>query len=135
MNNLENAIEKLLATLEKIRNSESLEKTSKGDTAPNEKGPDTEEIKQPTNDATKSAEMPHQEPGEKRNETETTTNTGTNLQGSVPAKVRESDISKRTISAGTFNKIVSSKSDYYILAVALAVLGIIIVKLYFMLFP
>jgi hypothetical protein len=134
MDNLENVVvnfqKTLLVMLEKIEKLESLEKSPRGDTAPNEKEPNTEKIKQLTNDATTSAEMPHQESSETHNETEMATNTRTT--------VIESGISKRSIFAGTFGKIiqkVSSKSNYCILAIALAILGIILVKLYFMLFP
>ena len=148
MDNLENVAvtfqKTLLVMLEKIEKLESLEKSSRGDTAPNEKGPNSEEIKQLTSDATTSAEMPHQKPGETHNEPEMTTNTGANLQqseneiqGSAPATVRESGTFKMGILTGPFSKIikvVSSKSNYCILAIALAILGVIIVKLFFMLF-
>ena len=145
MDKLENAAETLIVMLERIKKLESLEKSSRGDTTPDEKGPNTEETKQLTNDTTTSAETPHQKPSETHNETETTTNTGTNLQqsedeiqASAPPMVREKDIPKGSVFTGAFDKIikkVSSKSNYYILAVAIAILGIIIVKLYFMLFP
>lgn len=149
MDNLENVVvnfqETLLVMLEKIEKLESLEKSSfKGDTPSNEKVPNTEEIKQLNNSVTTSTDISHQEPSETQNETEMTTNTGTNLQqsenkieGSAPAIVSESGTSKRSIFTGTFSKItrvVSSKSNYCILAIALTVLGIIIVKFCFMLF-
>jgi len=148
MDNLENVVvnfqKTLLVMLEKIEKLESLEKFARGGTAPNEKGSNTEEIMQLTNDATTSAEMPRQKPSETHNETEMTANTETNLQqsenriqGSAPATMRESGTSKRSIFTGNFNKIikvVSSKSSYCILVIALAILGIIIFKLCFMLF-
>ena len=147
MDNLENVVvnfqKTLLVMLEKIEKLESLEESSRCDTAPNEKGPNIEEIKRLTNDATTS-EMPHQELIETHNETEMTTNTGTNLQqseneiqGSAPATVGEIGMFKRSIFTGTFGKIikkVSSKSNYSMLAVSLTILVIIIVKLCFMLF-
>lgn len=133
MDNLENVVvnfqKTLLVMLEKIEKLELLEKSSRSDTAPNEKGPNTAEIKQLTNNATTSVEMPHQKPSETHNETEMIT---------APATVRESGVSKRSIFTGTFGKIikkVSSKSNYCILAIALAILGLIIVKLFFMLLP
>ena len=150
MDNIENVAvnfqETLLVMLEKIEKLESLEKPSRGDRTPNEKGPNTEEIKQPTNDATTSAEKTHQEPNETHSETEITTNTGVNLQQSEnetqesehTTGVREIDISKRSNLAGTFAQIfkkASSKPKYFTLAIALAVLSVAIVKLYFMLFP
>ena len=149
MDNLENVVvnfqETLLVMLEKIEKLESLEKSSfRGDTPLNEKVPDTGEIKQLTNNATTSIRISHQESSETHNETEMTTDTGINLQqsknkieGSAPAMVRESGTSKRSIFTGTFSKIirvVSSKSNYCILAIALTILGIIIVKFCFMLF-
>ena len=149
MDNLENVVvnfqETLLVMLEKIEKLESLEKSSfRGDTPLNEKVPDTGEIKQLTNNATTSIRISHQESSETHNETEMTTDTGINLQqsenkieGSAPAMVRESGTSKRSIFTGTFSKIiraVSSKSNYCILAIALTVLGLIIVKFCFMLF-
>ena len=145
MDNLENVVvnfqKALLVMLEKIEKLESLEKSSRGNTSPNEKGPTAEEIKQLKNNAATS-EMSHQESSETHNET---TDTGTNLQqpeneihGSTSLTVNESGISKRSIFTGILSKIIqkiSSKSNYCILAIALAVLGVIIVKLYFMLFP
>ena len=149
MDNLENVVvnfqETLLVMLEKIEKLESLEKSSfRGGTPSNEKGSDTEEIKQLTNGATTSTEVSHQESSETLNETEMTTNTGINsqqsenkIEGSAPVIVKESGTSKKSIFKGTFSKIikvVSSKSNYCILAIALTVLGIIIVKFCFMLF-
>jgi cobalamin biosynthesis Mg chelatase CobN len=150
MDNVENVVvnfqKTLLVMLEKIEKLESLEKPSIDDRAPNEKGSNTEEIKQSTNDATNSAEKTHQESNETHSETEMTTNTGVNLQQSEneiqesehTAGVRGIDISKGSNLAGTFTQIfkkASSKPKYCILAIALAVLSVAIVKLYFMLFP
>ncbi len=146
MDNLENVVvnfqKALLVMLEKIEKLESLEKSSRGNISPNEKSPTAEETKQLKNNATTLTEMPHQESSETHNET---TDTGTNLQqpeneihGLTPLTVNESGISKRSIFTGILSKIIqkiSSKSNYCILAIALAVLGVIIVKLYFMLFP
>jgi len=56
----------------------------------------------------------------------------------IPTDLRESSISKRSTFSGIFSKtfkILSSKSNYLILAIALAVLGIALVEIYFMLFP
>jgi len=62
MDNIENVVvnfqKTLLIILEKIEKLESLERPSQGDSAPSEKGLDTEEIKQLTNDAITLAEMP-----------------------------------------------------------------------------
>ena len=149
MDNLENVVvnfqKTLLVMLEKIEKLESVEKSFRSETTPNEKGPNIKKIKQLTNNAATSAEMPHQEPSETHKETEMTANTGINLQQpeneiqeSVSATMSESTISKGSIFIGTFSKIIkklSSKSNYCILAIALAILGIIIVKLYFMMFP
>jgi chromosome segregation ATPase len=144
MYNLENVAEKLLAMSEKIEKLESSVKSFRIETARNEKGRNTEERKQLTNDATISAETPHEEPSETQSETETTTNGGTDLRQSenetqelVHAKMRDSGTSKKNILAGAFSKIIrniSAKSNYYILAVALAIFGIIIAKLSFILF-
>ena len=150
MDNIENVVvnfqKTLLVMLEKIEKLESLEKPSRDDRTPDENGPNAEEIKQPTNDATTSAEKTHQEPNETHSETEMNTNTGVNLQQSEneiqeserATGVKEIDISKGSNLAGTFAQIfkkASSKPKYCILAIALAVLGVAIVKLYFMLFP
>lgn len=150
MDNIENVVvnfqKTLLAMLEKIEKLESLEKPSRDDTTSDEKGPNTEEIKQPANDATTLAEMPDQEPNETHSETEMTANTGVNLQQSEneiqesehTTGVREIDISKGSNLVGTFAQIfkkASSKPKYLTLAIALAVLSVAIVKLYFMLFP
>jgi hypothetical protein len=144
LDNLENIVETLLARLEKIEKLDTLHKPSRSDTSPNGNGPNTEEIKPLTN-ATTSVKMSHQEPSKKHGDTEMTINSGTKLQQSRPSEVqesapttvRESDMSKRSILAGAFNKTIKkapSRSDYYILAVALAILCIIIAKLSFMLF-
>ncbi len=144
MHNLENVAEKLLAMSEKIEKMESSVKSFRIETARNEKGRNTEERKQLTNDAAISAETPHEEPSETQSETETTTNGGTDLRRSeneiqelVHAKVRDSGTSKKSIFAGAFSKIIrniSAKSNYYILAVALVIFGIIVAKLSFILF-
>jgi len=150
MDNIENVVvnfqKTLLVMLEKIEKLESLEKPSRDNRTPDENGSNAEEIKQPTNDATTSGEKTHQEPNETHSETEMTTNTGVNLQQSENeiqesergTGVREIGISKGSNLAGTFAQIfkkASSKPKYCILAIALAVLGVAIVKLYFMLFP
>jgi len=147
MDNLENAVvifeRTLSAMLEKIERLETLEKSSRDNRTPNENELNTKENKQLTNDAT-TAEMPHQEASEIFSKTRMTTNTGTDLQqpeieiqGSAPTMEEEGSMSK-SILKGNISKIikkVSSKSNYFVLAVALAVLGVIIVKLYLMLFP
>ena len=150
MDNIENVVvnfqKTLLVMLEKIEKLESVEKPSRDDRTSDENGPNAEEIKQPTNDATTSAEKTHQEPDETHSETEMTTNTGVNLQQSEneiqesarTAGVREIGISKGSNLAGTLTQVfkkASSKPKYCILAIALAVLSVAIVKLYFMLFP
>lgn len=146
MDKLENVVETLSVMSEKIKKSGLLEESSRRDTARNEKGPSTEEIKKLTNDAATSTEISHKEPSETHSKTEITTNTGTGLQQSkpmeiqesAPATVRESGISRRNIFTGVFNKIsnkASSKSNYFLLVIALTVFCIIVVKIYFMLFP
>ncbi|MDH5450815.1 MAG: hypothetical protein OEZ29_02965 [Candidatus Bathyarchaeota archaeon] len=62
LDNLENFVvtfqKALLVMSDKIEEIESYERPIKEDAAPSEKGPDTEEIKQPTNDAITSVETP-----------------------------------------------------------------------------
>ena len=136
MDNLENVVvnfqKTLLLMLEKIEKLESMEKSLRDNIALYEKERDTEKIKQLTSDTTISAETPHQKPVETHKETEIT-----KIQRSASTTVGENDASKRSLLAGTFSKIikkVSSKSSYCILAIALAILGIIIVKLCLILF-
>lgn len=119
-NKLENVAETLSATLRKIEKLGLLEKSSGGDTTRSKKGPITEEFKQLTNDATASKET--------HSETEITTNTRTKLQQSKPDEIQES------ARAQIINKAFS-KSNYYILAIALTIFCIIVVKICFMLFP
>ncbi|MDH5375278.1 MAG: hypothetical protein OEW95_05625 [Candidatus Bathyarchaeota archaeon] len=153
MDNVENAVVKfqkaLLMVLEKIDKLEDLEKLCRSGALPNERGYYTEEIKQPTNDTAIPAKMPHQESSLRHNEAEMTANTETNLPQSkneIPelgsatgsTDVKESSIPKRSIQIGIFSKIlkkVSSKSNYLVLAIALAIVSIAVVKIYFMLFP
>jgi len=149
MDNLENVVvnfERTLSlVLEKIEKLESLEKSSRDDKELNGNGIITGETKQLTNDATTSVEMPLQETSETHTKTKMTTNIGTNppqfenvFQEPTDSTVEESGISKRSILSATFSKIikkVSSKSNYFMLAIALAILGIVIVKLCFILLP
>ena len=96
-----------------------------------------------------SEKMPLQQRSVTHNKTGISINKGANLQQLkdeipelVSAKnatdVEESSISKRSTFSGilskTFKKL-SSKSNYLILAIALAVLGIALVEIYFTLFP
>jgi len=146
MGNLENIVvnfEKTLSTMsEKIEKQRSLEKPSQGDKTPNDNELITEETTQLTDGATISTEIPPQKTSETHTTTEITTNTGTNpqsrneIQESIPAMLGENGMSKRNIFSATVGKMikkVSSKFDYCILAIALAILVIAIVKLYFML--
>jgi len=150
MDNIENVVvnfqKTLLIILKKIEKLESLEKMSRSSKAFNEEGLYTKEIKQPTHGAATPAKMPRPEPSAMHN---VSINKGANLQKSgdeIPESVssknatdvKESSISKRSTFSGIFSKIfkkVSSKSNYLILAVALAVLGIAVVEIYFSLFP
>jgi hypothetical protein len=144
MYNLENAAERLLAMSEKIEKLESSVRSFRLETARSEKGRNTDKRKQLTNDVAISAEMPHQVPSETQSETETTINGGTDLrrleneiQESADATVTESGASKKSIFSGAFDKIIrklSSKPSYYILAVSLAIFGIIVARLFFILF-
>lgn len=104
MDNLENVVgnfeKTLLVMSQSMEKLEPLEKPSRDGTTP-KKGPNTEEIKQLTNDAPASAEMPpHQELSETQNETKMAPNT----------------------------KVIC------VLGMALVIVSVIIVKLYFMLF-
>ena len=115
MDNLEDVVvnfqRTLLVILEKVEKLESMEKSSRDDIVPNGKEQDTKEIKQLTNDTTLT-DTPHQQP--------------------VSIVVGKNGISRRSLFAGTFGNIikkVSLKPSYYILAIALAILGVIIVKL------
>ncbi|MDH5450556.1 MAG: hypothetical protein OEX77_06615 [Candidatus Bathyarchaeota archaeon] len=147
MDNLENVVvnfqNTLVVMLEKIERLESTEKSSKDDVAPNETNPITEQTKQLTNDATASTEMPHQKLSETQNENTTVTDARINLQrsengiqDSTPAMTTESDTIKRSILTGSLGKIIkkiSSKSNYFILVIALVILGVIIFRLFSML--
>ena len=148
MDNLENVVvnfEKTLSlVLEKIEKLESLEKSSQDDKTLNGNRIVVGETKQLTNDAA-TVEMPYQGTNEIRTKTEMTTNNGTNhprfenaFQESAASTVKESGTLKSSVFSVTFGKMIkkaSSKSNYCILAIALAILGIVIVKLYFILVP
>jgi hypothetical protein len=152
MDNVENAVVKfqkaLLIVSEKIEKLEALDKLCRSGALPNERGFRTDEIKQLTNDTAIPAKMPHQESSLRHNEAEMTINTEANLPESkseIPelgsatgsTDVKESSIPKSSIQIGIFSKIlkkVSSKSRYLVLAIALAIFSIAVVKIYFMLF-
>ena len=150
MDNIENVVvnfqKTLLVVLEKVEKLEKLEKLSRTRMASNEKRLYTKEIKQPINDAA-TPDIAHKESSIMHNENEMTTSTETNLQQdeneiseSAPATAT-TDLKKHDFSKGSvfsvFGKIfkrISSKSNYLILAIVLAVFGVAIIKVYFMLF-
>jgi len=148
MDNLENVVvnfqNTLVVMLEKIERLESTEKSSKDDITPNESEPVTEQTQQLTNDATASTGMAHKKLSETQNENTTVTDAKTNpqqsvngIQDSTPATTTESNIAKRSILTGSFSKIIektSSKSNYFILVIVLAILGVVIFRLFSMLF-
>jgi hypothetical protein len=150
MDNIENVVvnfqKTLLIMLEKVEKLEKLEKLSRTHMASNEKRLYTEEIKKPINDAA-TPEMAHQESSVRHNETEMTVSTETNLQqdeneiSESSSATAATDLKKHDFSKGSvfsvFGKIfkrASSKSNYLILAIVLAVFGAAIIKVYFMLF-
>lgn len=153
MDNVENVVVKfqqmLLITLERIEKLESLEKTYINSAAPVRKELHIEETRQSESDSTVPSEMFHEEPTAIHDETEATADAETKLQQpeeeiSEPVfaesakKVREGVFSKMSSLKGIFGNIFAqlySKSSYLILAIALIILGIAMVKLYFMLFP
>jgi hypothetical protein len=153
MDNIENVVvnfqKTLLVALEKVEKLEKLEKKlSKARVAPNEKTFCNEEIKQPMNDS-KTPDFAHQGSNVTQNESEMAANTETNLQQdeteiseSAPARavkdLKKHDFSKGSVFSGVFGKVfkmISSKSNYLMLATVLTGFCVAIIKLYFMLFP
>jgi hypothetical protein len=148
MDNLENVVvnfqNTLVLMLEKIERLESTEKSSKDDVTLNETAPIPAQIQPLTNDVTASTEMPDQKLSETQHENTAITDARTNLQqseneiqDSTLATTTESGIPKKSILTGSLGKIkekLSSKSNYFILVIALAILGIIIFRLVSMLF-
>jgi len=150
MDNIENVVvnvqKTLLIVLEKVEKLEKLERLSRTRMASNEKRLYTEEIKKPINDAS-APEMAHQESSVRHNETEMTASTETNLQqdeneisesasATAASDLKKHDFSKGSVSSvfGKIFKKISSKSNYLILAIVLAVFGVAIIKVYLMLF-
>ena len=148
MDNLENVIvnfqDTLLVVLEKIERLESTEKSPEDDKTPDKSESVPAQAKPLPNDATASKEMPNQESSETQNENATVNDARIDLQqpenekyDSTLATTTESDIPKKSILTGSLGKIIkkiSSKSNYFILVIALAILGVIIFRLVSMLF-
>lgn len=150
MDNIENVVVNVQKTLsivlENVEKLERLEKLSRTRIASNEKRLYAEEIKKPRNDAS-TPEMTQQESSVRHNETEMTGNTETNLQqdeneisesasATTATDLKKHDFSKGSVFSvfGKISKRIASKSNYLILAIVLAVFGVAIIKVYFMLF-
>ncbi len=152
MDNIENVVvnfqKTLLVVLEKVEELEKLEKLSRTRMMSNEKRLYTKEIKQPLDDVS-TPEFAHQESGVTHNETDVTVSTETDLlqdeneiSGSAAATgakdLGKYGFSGGSVFSGVFGKLIkriSSKSNYLMLPIVLAVFGVAIIKLYFILFP
>jgi DNA primase len=118
LENIESAVERLSAILDGMKEMENhWKKPQEKANRVNEKLPDAEENKHPANQIKdeKPAQTPHREPKETHDETKT-----------MRAKLQDVE---RTVPEAKKTERGSSRNDYYILAVALVTLGVIIFKL------
>ena len=123
LENIESAVDRLSAILNGMKEMDNhWKKPQEKRNRVKKKSPATEENKHPANQIKdeKSAQTPHREPKETRDETKM-----------MRAKLQDV---KSTVSEAKKTEKGSSRNDYYILAVALVTLGVIIFKLCSMLF-